>query len=516
MGLADWFRRLRGHVRPPVTMERGGLAEAPAAEFDAAAPETAAAPQWEGRMADQFDVVVIGGGPGGYVAAIKAAQLGFKTACVEKRGALGGTCLNVGCIPSKALLHSSELFDEAANGMAKHGVKVQGVELDLPAMLGHKDKVVKELTQGIEFLFKKNQVTYVKGHGRLNGAGTVQVALADGGSQDLEARHVIIATGSEVMPLPGAPIDEARVVSSTGALNLQQVPRSLLVVGGGYIGLEMGTVWRRLGAEVTCVEFLERITPGMDGEVSKQFQRLLGRQGFTFKLGTKVTRVEHTENGCKVTMEPAAGGEAETLDFDVVLVAIGRRPFTDDLGLDSVGIQLDNKGRIPVDDHFKAAEGVYAIGDVIAGPMLAHKAEEEGVACVEMLAGQQPHIDYDAIPGVVYTAPEIAYVGRNEEQLKDAGIAYKVGKFSFQANSRAKAVGKTDGFVKILADAETDRVLGCHVIGAEAGTMIAEVALAMEFGASSEDIARTCHPHPTLEEAVKEAAMAVTGKPIHA
>ncbi len=518
MGLADWFRRLRGTAPALRTTktEAGGLGEVPAAALEAGAPEMGPATQREGRMADRFDVVVIGGGPGGYVAAIKAAQLGFKTACVEKRGALGGTCLNVGCIPSKSLLHSSELYEEATNGMAAHGVKVQGVELDLGAMLGHKDKVVKELTQGIEFLFKKNKVTYVKGHGRLAGAGKVQVELADGGTQDLEATHVVIATGSEVMPLPGAPIDEERVVSSTGALDLQEVPRRLLVVGGGYIGLEMGTVWRRLGAEVTCVEFLDRITPGMDSEVSQQFQRILKRQGFSFKLGTKVTGVERHNGGCRVTMEPAAGGEAETLDFDVVLVAIGRRPYTDDLGLETVGLQVDNKGRIPVDDHFKAAEGIYAIGDVIEGPMLAHKAEEEGVACVEMLAGQKPHIDYDAIPGVVYTAPEIAYVGRNEEQLKEAGIDYKVGKFPFQANSRAKSVGKTDGFVKMLADAATDRVLGCHIIGAEAGTMIAEIALAMEFGASSEDIARTCHPHPTLEEAVKEAAMAVTGKPIHA
>ena len=517
MGLATWFRRLRGRAPVTVVSEPGGLDEAAAAEFDAVAPETAATSQREGRMADEFDVVVIGGGPGGYVAAIKAAQLGFRTACVEKRGSLGGTCLNVGCIPSKALLHSSELYEEATDGMAAHGVKVQGVELDLAAMLGHKDKAVNELTQGIEFLFKKNKVTYVKGHGRLAGRGKVTVDLTEGGTQELQASHVIIATGSEVTPLPGAPIDEERVVSSTGALALPEVPKRLLVVGGGYIGLEMGTVWRRLGAEVTVVEFLDRITPGMDGEVSKQFQRILARQGFTFKLGTKVTGVERTDGGCRVTMEPAEGGEAETLDFDVVLVAIGRRPYTDDLGLDTVGVQRDDKGRIPVDaPHYRAADGVYAIGDVIAGPMLAHKAEEEGVACVEMLAGQKPHIDYDAIPAVVYTAPEIAYVGKNEEQLKEAGIAYKVGKFPFQANSRAKAVGKTDGFVKVLADAETDRVLGCHIIGAEAGTMIAEIALAMEFGASSEDVARTCHPHPTLEEAVKEAAMAVTDKPIHA
>ena len=524
MGWADWFRRWRGGA-PVTTMPRVGLAEAATAGLDDAAPDAgaasgrpaaAAASQREGSMADKFDVVVIGGGPGGYVAAIKAAQLGFTTACVEKRGALGGTCLNVGCIPSKSLLHSSELYEEALSGMAAHGVKVQGVELDLPAMLGHKDKVVEELTQGIEFLFKKNKVTYLKGHGRLNGAGKVAVALTDGGRHELEATHVVIATGSEVMPLPGAPIDEERVVSSTGALDLAEVPGRLLVVGGGYIGLEMGTVWRRLGAEVTCVEFLDRITPGMDGEVAKQFQRILGRQGFGFKLATKVTAVERRDDGCRVTMEPAGGGDAETLDFDVVLVAIGRRPYTDDLGLDTVGVQVDNKGRIPVDEHFKAADGVYAIGDVIEGPMLAHKAEDEGVACVEMLAGQKPHIDYDAIPAVIYTAPEIAYVGKNEEQLKEAVVDYRAGKFAFQANSRAKAVGRTDGFVKVLADAATDRVLGCHIIGADAGTMIAEIALAMEFGASSEDIARTCHPHPTLSEAVKEAAMAVTGKPIHA
>jgi dihydrolipoamide dehydrogenase len=518
MGLAGWFRRLRGGAAAmrTTTVEPGALAAGASPASAAGAPMTAPATQREGRMADRFDVVVIGGGPGGYVAAIKAAQLGFKTACVEKRGALGGTCLNVGCIPSKALLHSSELYEEATNGMAAHGVKVQGVELDLAAMLGHKDKAVKELIQGIEFLFKKNKVSYVKGHGRLAGAGRVEVALADGGSRDLEAAHVVIATGSDVMALPGAPIDEERVVSSTGALDLPEVPKRLLVVGGGYIGLEMGTVWRRLGAEVTVVEFLDRITPGMDAEVAQQFQRILKRQGFTFKLGTKVTGVERTDGGCRVTTEPAGGGDADSHDFDVVLVAIGRRPYTDDLGLETVGVQVDNKGRIPIDDHFKATDGVYAIGDVVEGPMLAHKAEDEAVACVEMLAGQKPHLDYDAIPAVIYTAPEIAYVGKNEEQLKEAGVDYKVGKFPFQANSRAKSVGRTDGFVKVLADRETDRVLGCHIIGEDAGTMISELALALEFGASSEDVARTCHPHPTLSEAVKEAAMAVTGKPIHA
>ncbi len=512
MAFVGWFRWRRGKVEGTAP---AGLAEAPAIDFEPGEPDPIAETQQEGPMAEQYDVVVIGGGPGGYVAAIKAAQLGFKTACVEKRGALGGTCLNVGCIPSKALLHSSELYEDATNGMAKHGVIINGVELDLAAMLGHKSKVVRELTQGIEFLFKKNKVTYVKGHGRLAGPGRVQVGLTDGGTQELEAKHVIIATGSDVMPLPGVTIDEKRVVSSTGALDLERVPQRLLVVGGGYIGLEMGTVWRRLGSEVTVVEFLDRITPGMDGEVSKQFQRILEKQGFAFRLGMKVTGVESSDVGCRVTIEPAAGGAPETLEVDVVLVSIGRRPYTDDLGLETVGIQVDNKGRIPTDGRFKAADGVYAIGDVIEGAMLAHKAEEEGVACVEMLAGQKPHIDYDAIPGVVYTAPEIASVGKTEEQLKDAGVAYKVGKFPFMANSRAKAVGTTDGFVKVLGDGVTDRVLGCHIIGAEAGTMIAELALAMEFGASSEDIARTCHPHPTLEEAVKEAAMAVTGKPIH-
>ncbi len=467
-------------------------------------------------MSETFDVVVIGGGPGGYVAAIKAAQLGMRVACVEKRGALGGTCLNVGCIPSKALLHSSELFAEASHGMAAHGVKVAGVELDLAAMLGHKDKIVGELTQGIEFLFKKNKVDYYQGHGRLDGPGKVAVQLNDGGTANLAAKHVVIATGSDVMPLPGVTIDEERIVSSTGALALKRVPQHLVVVGGGYIGLEMGTVWSRLGAKVTVVEFLDRITPGMDGEVSKQFQRLLQKQGFGFELGHKVVGVEHAGDGCKVTIEPAKGGEAKTIDADVVLVAIGRRPYTDDLGLDSVDLQVDDKGRIPVDAHYQTAvAGLYAIGDVIEGPMLAHKAEEEGVAVAELIAGQKPHVNYDAIPGVVYTAPEIASIGKTEEQLKEAGIAYNVGKFPFAANARAKSVGMTEGFVKVLADKETDRVLGCHIIGAEAGTMITEIGIAMEFGASSEDVARTCHPHPTLAETIKEAAMAAHGKPIH-
>jgi dihydrolipoamide dehydrogenase len=465
----------------------------------------------------QYDLVVVGGGPGGYVAAIKAAQLGMRVACVEKRGALGGTCLNVGCIPSKALLHSSHLFAEAKHGMAKHGVKVSGVELDLGAMLANKDQVVKTLTQGIEFLFKKNKVDYVVGAGRLESPGKVVAQPnGDGAARELATKNVLIATGSDVMPLPGVIIDEDRIVSSTGALDLKRVPKHLLVVGAGYIGLEMGTVWRRLGAKVTVVEYLDRVTPGMDGEVSKEFEKILKKQGMTFKLGTKVTGVDTSGDAVKVTVEPAKGGQAETIECDTVLVAIGRRPYTEGLGLENVGVRLDNRSRVETDVNWRTSvAGIWAIGDVIAGPMLAHKAEEEGSSVAELLAGQQPHLDYDIIPGVVYTAPEVASVGKTEEQLKEAGTAYKVGKFPFLANSRARSIGTTDGFVKILADAATDRVLGAHIIGPEAGVLIAEIAVAMEFGASSEDIARTCHPHPTLEEAVKEAALATFSKPIH-
>lgn len=464
-----------------------------------------------------YDVVVIGGGPGGYICAIRAAQLGLKTACVEKRGALGGTCLNVGCIPSKTLLHSSELYDEAKNGLAKHGVKVSGVELDLPAMQDEKVRVVKEFTGGIEFLFKKNKVDYLKGAAKLLGDGKIAIEGADGSTSEISAKHIVIATGSESTPLPGVTIDEERVVSSTGALDLAEVPQHLVVVGAGYIGLEMGTVWRRLGSEVTVVEFLDRVTPGMDGEVSKQFQRILAKQGIAFKLGTKVTGVDNSGNRLKVGTAPANGeGEGETIEADVVLVAIGRRPYTEGLGLEAAGVELDDRGRVVIDEDFKtSAEGVYAIGDVVRGVMLAHKAGDEGAALAERIAGQKPHINYDAIPGVVYTYPEVASVGKTEEQLKEAGIAYKVGKFPFMANSRAKAVGLSEGFVKILVDKETDRVLGAHIIGPEAGTLIAEVTLAMEFGATAEDIARTCHAHPTLEEAVKEAAMAAYDKPIH-
>jgi dihydrolipoamide dehydrogenase len=464
----------------------------------------------------QFDLVIIGGGPGGYVCAIRAAQLGLKTACVEKRGALGGTCLNVGCIPSKALLQSSHLYEEAGHGLAAHGVKVNGAALDLPTMMSRKDKVVTDLTKGVEFLFSKNKVAYLKGAARLLGANKISIAANGAGGQTIEAKNIVIATGSEVMPLPGVEIDEQQIVSSTGALALAKVPDHLVVVGGGYIGLEMGSVWRRLGAKLTVVEFLDRIVPGMDGEVAKQFQRILTRQGMTFRLGTKVTGAKKAKAGVTLTLEPAAGGKAETLDADAVLVAIGRRPHTSGLGLETVGVAVDNKGRIVTDGHFRTnVAGIYAIGDVIAGPMLAHKAEEEGVAVAEILAGQAGHVNYETVPGIVYTWPEVATVGKSEEELKSAGVVYKVGKFPFTANSRARCSAETDGFVKILADAKTDRVLGAHIIGPEAGTLIHECVMAMEFGASAEDIARAFHGHPTLNEAVKEAALGVAGRAIH-
>jgi dihydrolipoamide dehydrogenase len=468
-------------------------------------------------MTDEtFDLVVIGGGPGGYVAAIRAAQLGMKVACVEKRETLGGTCLNVGCIPSKALLHASERYAEARDDLNAFGIRIPTVELDLEAMQDHKGKVVKELTQGIEFLFRKNKIASIKGMATLDGPGRIRVQLNHGGQQILGAKNVVIATGSESTELPGIQIDEQRVVSSTGALDLDAVPNHLVVIGAGYIGLELGTVWHRLGAKVTVVEFLDRITPGMDLEIARQFQRLLSRQGLGFKLGTKVTAVDDGGDRLIVTTEAVEGGEAEKIKADVVLVAVGRRPYTEALGLESVGLTTDNHGRVEVDRSYATAvPGIYAIGDVIRGPMLAHKAEDEGVSVAETLAGQRPHIDYDAIPAVIYTAPEVASVGSTEEQLKEAGIAYNSGKFPFSANSRARATGRTDGFVKILADAGTDRILGVHVIGADAGTMIAEAALAMEFGASSEDLARTSHAHPTLQEAIKEAALATHGQPLH-
>ena len=468
-------------------------------------------------MADTYDVIVIGGGPGGYVAAIRAAQLGLKTACIDKRGTPGGTCLNIGCIPSKAMLQSSEKFAEAQHALAAHGVKVSGVALDLPTLMARKDKVVGENTRGVEFLFKKNKVEYIKGAAHFTAPGKLAVTPINGGqAQELTAKSIIIATGSDIVPLPGVDIDEKTIVSSTGALTLSAVPKRLVVVGAGYIGLEMGSVWRRLGSEVTVVEFLDRITPGMDGELSRNLQRVLTKQGFAFRLGTKVVAAKRGADGVALTLEPAQGGPREELKADVVLAAIGRRPYTDGLGLEAAGVAIDNKGRIKVDGDFATnVKGIYAIGDVIAGAMLAHKASEEGVVLAEMLAGQRGHVNYEAIPAVIYTWPEVASVGRTEEELKAANVAYKAGKFPFSANARARANADTEGFVKILADAKTDRVLGVHIIGPDAGTMIAEAALAMEYGASAEDIARTTHAHPTLNEAVKEAALAVEGHPIH-
>ncbi len=468
-------------------------------------------------MADNFDAIVIGGGPGGYNAAIRLGQLGLTAACVDKRGTFGGTCLNIGCIPSKALLHASERFHEAHTDFAKLGIKAT-VELDLPAMMAQKDKVVGELTKGVEFLLRKNKAEAIVGEARITAApsngsgGKVEVKGKDGALRSLTAKHIIIATGSDVAPLPGVTIDEQQIVSSTGAIALKQVPKKLLVVGAGVIGLELGSVWKRLGSEVTVIEFLDRITPGIDLEVSKQFQRILAKQGMSFQLSTKVTGVEKKKTGLAVTVEPAAGGEKSVIEADVMLVAIGRRPYTDNLGLDKVGVALDKRGRIVTDNHYKTnVPGIYAIGDCREGLMLAHKAEDEAVAVAELIAGKAGHVNYDAIPSVVYTFPEVATVGKTEEELKAAGVAYKVGKFPFTANARAKTIAATDGFVKILADAKTDRVLGCHIIGPEAGNLLAEAVLAMEFGASSEDIARTCHSHPTLTEAVRQAAMAVEG-----
>ena len=462
-----------------------------------------------------YDFVVIGSGPGGYVCAIRAAQLGFKTACIEKSPTLGGTCLNVGCIPSKALLAASEKFEEAGHELGAFGVDVGSVTLNLAGMMGHKDKVVKANTDGVAYLFKKNKIDWIKGEAAFTGPNSLSVT-GEGEAQTITAKHIVIATGSEVTPLPGITIDEKRIVSSTGALKLDSVPKSMVVIGGGYIGLEMGTVWQRLGADVTVVEFLDRILPGMDGEVSKQMQRILQKQGMKFSLSTKVGSAKATKKNVSLTLEPAAGGAAQTMEADIVLVAVGRRAFTGGLALDKAGVKLDDRGRIATDGHFATnVPGIYAIGDAIAGPMLAHKAEDEGSVLAEIIAGQTGHIDYNLVPGVVYTWPEAASVGQTEEQLKAAGVAYKAGKFPFSANGRARAINMTDGFVKILADAKTDKVLGAHIIGPEAGTLIAEIVLAMEFGASSEDIARTCHPHPTLEEAVKEAALGVAGRAIH-
>ena len=466
----------------------------------------------------RYDLIVIGAGPGGYAAAIRAAQLGFSVACIDKRATWGGTCLNVGCIPSKALLESTERLVEARDHLGDHGVSFEGLSFDLPAMLARKDKVVGDLTKGIAFLFRKNGVDGITGRARIVRPGRIEVDPVDGTGESrvLECGRILIATGSEPATLQGLDIDETRIVSSTGVLSLPAVPRHLVVVGGGYIGLELGSVWQRLGATVTVVEYLDRILPAMDGEISRQMARLLERQGMAFRTATGVVGAERREDSLRVALEPAGGGGGETLDCDAVLVAVGRRPFTDGLGLDAVGIERDNRGFVSVDRRFETGvKGIFAVGDAIPGPMLAHKAEEEGIAAVETMAGQAGHINYDAIPGVVYTAPEAASVGKTEEELNEQGRPVRIGRFPFSANARARGKGAGDGFVKIIADAETDAVLGAHIVGPEAGTMIAELALAIEFGASSEDIARTCHAHPTLNEAVKEAALAVEGRQIH-
>jgi dihydrolipoamide dehydrogenase len=461
-------------------------------------------------MAVSFDVVVIGGGPGGYNCAIRLGQLGLKAACVDARGSFGGTCLNVGCIPSKALLHTSDLYQLARSDFSRFGI-TGTVGVDLKAMMAHKDKVVGELTKGVEFLLKKNKAEGIVGEAKITAPGKVSVKTKMG-VRDLETKHIVIATGSDVTPLPNVTIDEKQIVSSTGALALPSVPKRLLVVGAGVIGLELGSVWRRLGSEVLVVEFLDRIVPGIDNEVAKQFQRLLERQGMSFKLSSKVVGVEKKGDALQVSVEPATGGARETLDADIILVAIGRRAFTDNLGLDAVGVKRDAKGRVVTDNNFRTnVAGIFAIGDVREGAMLAHKAEDEAVACAEIIAGRAGHVNYDVIPSVIYTYPEVAVVGKTEEEVKAAGIAYRVGKFPFTANARAKTNLTTEGFVKIIADAKTDRVLGVHMIGPDVGNMVGEAALAMEFSASSEDIARTCHAHPTLSEAIRQAAMGVGG-----
>ncbi|MBZ9717261.1 dihydrolipoyl dehydrogenase [Mesorhizobium sp. AD1-1] len=465
-----------------------------------------------------YDVVIIGSGPGGYVCAIKAAQLGLRVAVVEKNATFGGTCLNIGCIPSKALLHASEMFAEAGHSFDTLGVEISAPKLNLKKMMAHKDATVSSNVNGVAFLFKKNKIDSFRGTGKVLAAGKVSVTSEDGKVEEIETKNIVIATGSDVAGIPGVKvdIDEKVIVSSTGALSLDKVPGHLVVVGGGVIGLELGSVWARLGAKVTVVEFLDTILGGMDGEVSKQFQRLLGKQGFEFKLGAKVTGVAKAKKGATVTFEPVKGGAAETIEADAVLIATGRRAYADSLGLGEAGVEVDERGRVKTDGHLKTnIPGIYAIGDVIAGPMLAHKAEDEGVAVAETIAGQAGHVNYDVIPSVVYTSPEIASVGKTEEELKKAGIDYKVGKFPFTANGRARAMLHTDGFVKILADRQSDRVLGVHIVGFGAGEMIHEAAVLMEFGGSSEDLARTCHAHPTMSEAIKEAALATFFKPIH-
>ena len=468
-------------------------------------------------MSDHYDVIVIGGGPGGYPAAIRAAQLGLRVACIESRKRLGGTCLNVGCIPSKALLESSERFIAARTEFAEHGVEFDGLRLNLPQLMAHKDNVVSGLGNGIDFLMRKHKITRLIGTGSITAPGQVTVTDSSGARQALTATAIVIATGSDSATLPGVPVDEARIVSSTGALALPEVPKHLVVIGAGYVGLELGSVWRRLGANVTVVEYLDRITSGMDTELSQALHKVLEEQGFVFRLSQKVTGARSVDDEVVLTVEPAQGGPSEDIRADYVLVSIGRRPFTDGLGLDAIGVTRDRKGYIQVDEHWRTnVDGIYAVGDVIGGPMLAHKATEEGVALAEQLAGLPGHVNYEVIPAVVYTAPEVASVGQTEEALKAADIGYKVGRFPFSANSRARAKAQTDGFVKVLADATTDRVLGVHIIGPEAGSLIHEAVVAMEFRGSAEDIARSCHAHPTLPEALKEAAMAVDGWALHA
>ena len=466
-------------------------------------------------MSETFDLIVIGGGPGGYVCAIRAAQLGLKTACIESRGTLGGTCLNIGCIPSKSLLNLSESYHKAKNEFKKQGIETGEVRINIEKMMSNKDKSVQVLTKCVEFLFKKNKVKYIKGKGVLFSENDV-VVYENSNKTSYKAKNIVLATGSQPTSLPGVEIDEKNVISSTGALSLKQVPKSLVVIGGGYIGLEMGSVWSRLGSKVTVVEFLNEITPGMDKEISKEFQKILIKQGINFKMGCKVNKIEKVGEGLSVHFTNNNENKLEKIITDKVLISVGRKPYTEGLNLNKIGIEKDKIGRINVNEKFQTSKkNIYAIGDVIKGPMLAHKAEEEGIAVAEILAGQSGHVNYDVIPGVIYTSPEVAYVGKTEEQLKDLGLNYKIGKFPFLANSRAKVNNETDGFVKILADSKTDKVLGVHIIGPHCGDMIAEMALAMEFGASSEDIARTCHAHPTHTEAIKEAALAVDKRPIH-
>jgi dihydrolipoamide dehydrogenase len=463
---------------------------------------------------EEFDVVVIGGGPGGYVCAIRAAQLGNKTACIESRGALGGTCLNVGCIPSKSLLHASEMYSKAQNEFQHIGINTGALSLDLAKMMDHKAKSVEGLTKGIEFLFKKNKVTYLKGHGSFKDKNTLEVKDSSGSVQEIKAKNIVIATGSSVFSLPNIKVDEDTIVSSTGALSLKKVPKKLIVIGGGVIGLEMGSVWLRLGSEVEVIEYMDHITPGMDREICDNFLKILKKQGMKFHLSTKVLDVKKSSDGTTVFVEN--NGQKMEMTGDIVLMSVGRKPNTEGLNLEAADINKDQKGRISIDKKFKTnVDNVYAIGDVVEGPMLAHKAEDEGMAVAEFISGKYGHVNHDTIPGVVYTSPEVAAVGKTEEQLKQAGIEYNVGKFPFMANSRAKINNDADGFVKILADKATDKILGVHMIGPDVGTMIAEVVLAMEFGASAEDIARTCHAHPTLTEAVREAALAVDKRAIH-